>query len=116
MVGFGIPQADICAVIGIAKGTLEKHFRAEIDQGAAKANAKVVESLYNQATGGNVTAAIWWTKARMQWSEKIVKEIHVKPVEDMTHEELVAFCAEDFDEGTADPDSALSRAKPLGNA
>lgn len=43
-------------------------------------------------------------------------EIPVKPAEEMTHEELVAFIAGEHDEGATDPDSALSRAKPAGNA
>ena len=29
------------------------------------ADYEVAKSLYEQAVGGNVTAAIWWTKARM---------------------------------------------------
>lgn len=72
--GYGIPHDQIARLIGITKPTLEKHFRNELDVGAAKANAKVVESLYEQAVGGNVTAAIWWTKARLKWSEKVVNE------------------------------------------
>ena len=69
MAGYGIPQTDIGLVVGISKPTLEKHYRVELDTGAIKANSKIAESLYKQATGGNVTAAIWWTKARMGWSE-----------------------------------------------
>lgn len=70
MTGFGIPQNDIGLVVGVSKVTLEKHYRAELDTGAIKANSTVAGSLYKQATSGNnVTAAIWWTKARMGWSE-----------------------------------------------
>ncbi len=29
------------------------------------ADYEVAKSLYEQAVGGNITAAIWWTKARM---------------------------------------------------
>jgi hypothetical protein len=46
-----------------------KAFRRELDVGATKANAKVAESLFKQATNGNVTAQIWWTKCRMGWKE-----------------------------------------------
>ena len=74
MSGFGVPQDDIALVIGIDKKTLTKHFRRELDTGAAKANARVSESLFKQAIGGNVAAAIFWTKARMGWREKVEAE------------------------------------------
>ena len=88
MVGFGITIEDISKLIinpqtgeGIAKNTLMAHFRREIDQGAVKANAKVSQTLLQQATGGgnwkdaNVTAGIWWTKCRMGWRETMQHEI-----------------------------------------
>jgi hypothetical protein len=69
MAGYGIPQEDIARRVGIDPKTLRKHYRRELDTGATKANAKVAESLYQNATQGNVTAQIWWTKSRMGWSE-----------------------------------------------
>ena len=40
----------------------------EMDLGMVKANAKVAETLFWQATEeGNTAAAIWWTKARISW-------------------------------------------------
>lgn len=69
MAGYGILQTDIGTVVGVSKPTLEKHYRTELDTGAIKANSRVAESLYKNATGGNVTAQIWWTKARMGWAE-----------------------------------------------
>jgi hypothetical protein len=91
MVGYGITHEQIAKAIGINPKTLRKHFREEIDTGEVKANAKVAESLYLQATGapavydaaGRVvraeqprvtTAAIWWTKARMGWKETVENE------------------------------------------
>jgi hypothetical protein len=78
MAGYGIPHEDICRLVinprtgcPIDDKTLRRHFRYELDTGYVKANAKVVQSLYAQATGGNVTAAIWWTKARMGWAERV---------------------------------------------
>lgn len=74
----------------ITKPTLRKHFRNELDTGAVVANAMVVESMHQQAVGRakvvhvledgseetrqeRVTPVpamgIWWTKARMRWSE-----------------------------------------------
>jgi hypothetical protein len=98
MAGFGVPQEDICKVIlnkrgkPIALMTLRKHFRAELDTGMIKANAKVAQSLHQQAVGeaavirvdsdGTTTvvkervppstsAGIWWTKSRMGWRETV---------------------------------------------
>ena len=70
MAGYGIPHVDIATVVGVSHNTLRKRYRAELDAGHIKANSKIAESLYQQAVDhGNVTAAIWWTKARMGWSE-----------------------------------------------
>lgn len=70
MAGFGIPQADIAAVIGINPETLRKHFRHELDVAMAEANARVAGSLFRLATEGeNVTAAIFWLKCRAGWKE-----------------------------------------------
>jgi hypothetical protein len=94
MVAFGIPYAEICLCITnpqtnapIGTETLMKHFREEIDTAATRANSKVTESLFMNATGGggqgnwrdaNMTAAIWWTKCRMGWKETI-REEHTGP-------------------------------------
>jgi len=69
--GLGVPQLDICTIIGVSKPTLHKHYREEIDLGLAEANAKIAETLFKQATGGNIAAAIFWAKARMGWREKM---------------------------------------------
>jgi len=90
MAGFGIPHEDIALVIGIGDKTLRLRCRRELDIGHIKANAKVAESLFQQAVGEamvvevaadgtratlkervepKVAAAIWYSKARMGWSE-----------------------------------------------
>src|SRR5215216_4237130 len=78
MTGYGIPQQDIARVIGIHEESLRKHFRQELDTGVAKANARVAEFLFEQATGqrgeGSVTAAIFWLKTRARWKETIATE------------------------------------------
>ena len=70
MAAVGIPHEGIAAVIGIDDKTLRKHFRETLDTASVKANAKIGGTLYNKAINGDTTAAIWWTKARMRWSEK----------------------------------------------
>ena len=74
---YGIPQADICAMIinpesgrKIDEQTLANNFRHELDTGTTKANARVAGSLYKNATeGNNVTAQIFWLKTRARWKE-----------------------------------------------
>ena len=89
MVSYGIPQADIARVVGINDDTLRKHFREEIDTGVARANTRVAQYLFEQATGQRgdsgaaVTAAIFWAKTRMRWKETLVNE-HAGRIE--THE------------------------------
>jgi len=80
MAAYGIPQADIAAVIGVSDRTLRKYYAAELATATAKANAKVAETLYRKATdqelsGPSVTAAIFWLKTRAQWRETDRHEI-----------------------------------------
>lgn len=70
MTGYGIDQEQIGRVLQIDPKTLRANYRRELDIGATEANARVVESLYRNATKNeNVTAQIWWTKARMGWKD-----------------------------------------------
>ena len=79
MAGFGIPQDEIANVIinptsarGIGLNTLKRHFRKELSTSATEVNAKVAESLYKRAMSGkDSAAAIFWTKARMGWSDRV---------------------------------------------
>jgi hypothetical protein len=82
MVGYGIPEGQICRLITnpqtkrpIDEKTLRRHFRSEIDTGQVKANAAVAQSLFKMATGGNVTAAIFWMKTQMGWKETAAVEM-----------------------------------------
>tara|TARA_Y100000593_G_scaffold57832_1_gene107487 strand:- start:479 stop:850 length:372 start_codon:yes stop_codon:yes gene_type:complete len=83
MCGYGIPVDDIAKVIinphttrPVCKQTMYNHFRAELATGMTKANAKVAESIYKAAVErNNMTAAIWWSKARMGWSETQGREM-----------------------------------------
>lgn len=71
--GLGVPVLQIATLVreGIAADTLLKHFRVELDRGKAKANAKVAQTLFQKATSGDTTAAIWWSKTQMKWSERV---------------------------------------------
>ena len=67
--GFGLTFEEIGSLVGISADTLTKYYRADLDQMVATRNASVARSLYAQATSGNVQAAIFWTKTRMNWRE-----------------------------------------------
>ena len=73
--GLGLPHEQIAALIGIDDKTLRKHYRAELDEGKAKASSQIAKTLYNKALGGDTTALIWWTKSQMRWSETVKQEL-----------------------------------------
>ena len=78
MAGFGVPETDIAGVIGIDPKTLRRYYRDELRHGHVKANARVAESLYRNATSDgaqSVTAAIFWLKTRAGWKETSVTEL-----------------------------------------
>ena len=67
-------QEEICRVLNISQPTLRKYFRDEIDNGKLKAGAAVVANLYSLATKPDfkaTTAAIYWTKSRLGWSDRV---------------------------------------------
>lgn len=68
----GLPQSQIASYIGIDKVTLLKYFRKELDHGMIEANSQIAKTLYQKAMSGNIAAAIFWAKARMGWSERII--------------------------------------------
>ena len=74
--GLGLPQDQICALVGISDVTLRKHYESELGLGKARASAQIAKSLFNKAIqGGDTTAMIWWTKAQMKWSETMRQEL-----------------------------------------
>ena len=76
--GYGIPQDQIAAEIGVSVPTLCKYYREDLDAGLRQANAQVAKSLFKKATGDgsqSVTAAIFWAKCRMGWVDRTGVEI-----------------------------------------
>ena len=69
----GTRQDVIADLLGIDPKTLRKHYRQELSQSAAKANATIGGTLFNKAKGGDTAAMIFWMKTRAQWRE--TKEI-----------------------------------------
>lgn len=81
MSGYGVPQDDIAVVLGVAPNTLRKYFRTELDRGAARANARVGQRLFEMASSGQNTAAtIFWMKARAGWREKQEIDVNLRSI------------------------------------
>jgi len=66
----GTRHDTIADIIGIDAKTLRKHYRDELDQSMAKANAQIGGALFNKAKGGDTAAMIFWMKTRAGWREK----------------------------------------------
>jgi len=81
MAALGIRQEDIALILGLrSPKTLRRHFREDLDRAAPEANARVAQSLFQQATSGkNTAASIFWLKARAGWQEHAVST--ARPVE-----------------------------------
>ncbi len=97
MSGWGVPQADIALLLGISQPTMIKHLRAELDQGLAKANAKIGQTMFQMATTPGPhqgRMAIFWAKARMGWRE-VPSEVTVtlKDERESTEEERLRALA-----------------------
>ena len=76
MAGYGVPHDDIALVVRCSPPTLRKWFRHELDVATIEANARVAQTLYQQATKpGNIAASIFWLKARAGWREKQAVEV-----------------------------------------
>jgi len=68
--GYGVRQDEIALYLSIDAKTLRKYYKKEIDTGHIKANVGVTRALHKNATEGNVTAQIFWLKARAGWRDK----------------------------------------------
>lgn len=89
LAGFGLRHDEICLLIinpattrPVGADVLAKAFPDELAAGPVKTSAKVAESLFKRATSedgaGAVPAAIWWTKCRMGWKERVAVDVEVK--------------------------------------
>lgn len=73
MAAYGLTQEQTADVLGINEETLKKRLAPEFKAGLVDYDAAVVNNLRRHALGegpGAVTAAIYWTKTRLGWSEK----------------------------------------------
>lgn len=65
----GAPQMVIASILGIHVNTLPKHFRDELDNGLAKANAMVGGKLFTRAMEGDNACIFFWMKTRAGWRD-----------------------------------------------
>src|SRR5437660_542087 len=72
LAALGVPHDHIAHRVGLrSPKTLRRHFRKELDDGAAEANAKVAQTLYHMATSGKYPwATTFWLRARAGWSDQ----------------------------------------------
>lgn len=70
--GSGLAPEDIGLLLvpPIDAETVKRTYALELEMGPAKANLETVQVLRAGVRKGNMTAAIYWTKARMGWTEK----------------------------------------------
>jgi hypothetical protein len=67
MVAAGIYLEDIARARGIAKMTLTKHYREEIDNGKTKIDTMVVSEHIKAIKRGDGPMIKWWEQSRMGW-------------------------------------------------
>ena len=77
LAGVGLPHDQIAALLrdGVCVDVVRDNFAHELKAGKAKACAKIGQTLFNRAIGGETAALIWWTKSQMGWKEKRAHEL-----------------------------------------
>lgn len=70
----GYTNEQIARLVQVSENTLKKYYGEELESGSEQINARIAANLATIASSQThkqaVTAAIFWTKARMGWSEK----------------------------------------------
>jgi AraC-like DNA-binding protein len=61
---------QIAILVGISVSTLQRHFRAELDEGRAQVTATIGAKLIAQALAGDKASMIFYLKTRGGWSQK----------------------------------------------
>jgi hypothetical protein len=72
LAGAAIPQRDIAVALGINCKSLRRHYRRELDRGAAHVEAELVGNLLRLANGDDgvaLNAIAFALRSRFGWSE-----------------------------------------------
>jgi len=76
----GTPHEEIACMVKIrSPKTLRKHFREELDRGAAEANANVAGALYKKAMKGDTNAQKFWLQTRAGWGRSSLQRPSIQP-------------------------------------
>ena len=76
----GTKHEDIAHMVKIrSPKTLRKHFREELDRGAAEANANVAGALYKNAMDGDTNAQKFWLQTRAGWGRSSFERVSTPP-------------------------------------
>lgn len=87
--GLGLTREEIALSLGVSYSTLNRRIKesdevdAAMKRGRAKANIRVGNALMKAIEGGNVTAIIFYLKARAGWTEKQQIEAEIKSKENV---------------------------------
>lgn len=87
--GLGLTREEIALSLGVSYSILNRRIKeseevdAAMKRGRAKANIKVGNALMKAIEGGNVTAIIFYLKARAGWTEKQQIEAEIKSQENV---------------------------------
>src|SRR5699024_111724 len=76
-------QETSAKIIGIDPETLRKHYRDELDQSKATANATIRGALFNKAASGDAAPMIFWLTTQAGWRETQAIE-HTSPDRSMS--------------------------------
>ncbi|MEH2678671.1 hypothetical protein GFM11_10250 [Rhizobium leguminosarum bv. viciae] len=71
LAGQAVPQAQVCRILAISQKTARKHYRRELDIGAAKLEAALIGHLLRLAAGDDdiaLRAIIFLLRSRFGWS------------------------------------------------
>jgi hypothetical protein len=67
MCSAGIPHALIAKCLGIAPGTLRKHYGHELETSRARRTSDIAGAFFRNAMRGNVAAQIFYLKTQAGW-------------------------------------------------
>ncbi|MDE1145624.1 MAG: helix-turn-helix domain containing protein [Azospirillaceae bacterium] len=67
LAGKGVPRGVIARMLGISPRSLRRYFGRELEMGAARAHARIVETLYAKALEGHAPSLIFWCRVRLGW-------------------------------------------------
>lgn len=94
LAGLGLTNAEICLSLGISERLLylrkrdSAEFAEAIERGKSTAASEVSNVLYQLCKEGNLGAIVWYEKTRRGLSDKVSLEHTMKPVHELSDEEL----------------------------